>query len=521
MGLPEHFQQWRPGQERAIDIITAAGVDSVTVMVQPTGSGKSLTYVGAAWLDGGRGLFLTSTKGLQQQLLAEFEQVGLVEVKGRNAYPCLYTGDTCEGAPCECGLPCEYRNTDCTYYEAIRIARRARFVCTNYAFQVSTLLNAVDEPPLGNFSLLVCDEAHAVPEVLTACLKVELNLRDRIADCMDNYPDTTDCDAWQAYARTAADSITIEMQHERKDIQTGAVVKLGSGMGRLKKLVKMLRRINRIQNINPDGWVITKRIDGYDFSPVDVRQYARPYLFRGGAKILLTSATVRPKTADLLGVTDYKVHEFDHTFPLTIRPVWYIPCVKVWHKWSAQDEKVWLHKITNIVRSRADRKGIIHAVSYTRAKSIAEHLNKELAGSVAVYTNSNGSSTQDTVRRFREHLGAAVFVTPSVTTGYDFPNDQCRYQLIVKLPFPDTRDPLVYARTQRDKSYAPYLTMQTLVQACGRGVRSATDYCETFIIDDNWAWFCRQHEQFAPAWFIRSVKRSNTIPKSVNLNERG
>src|SRR5258707_8109244 len=90
-------------------------------------------------------------------------------------------------------------------------------------------------------------------------------------------------------------------------------------------------------------------------------------------------------------------------------------------------------------------------------------------------------------RKTPEALGY-VLVSPSVMTGWDFPDSQCRFQILAKLPFPDTRSKITQARQALDKDYGPYLMMQNLVQAVGRGMRSKTDWCETLIVDDNCAW---------------------------------
>ena len=105
-----------------------------------------------------------------------------------------------------------------------------------------------------------------------------------------------------------------------------------------------------------------------------------------------------------------------------------------------------------------------------------------------------------------------------MTTGYDFPYDDCRYQIMVKIPYPNTADKMTKARGKADKEYLSYITMQQLVQACGRGVRSADDFCESFITDDNALWFLTRNEHLAPAWFNDSYRLGvSLIPKPIEL----
>jgi Rad3-related DNA helicase len=99
-----------------------------------------------------------------------------------------------------------------------------------------------------------------------------------------------------------------------------------------------------------------------------------------------------------------------------------------------------------------------------------------------------------------------------VTTGYDFAGKLCEYQIVAKIPFPDRRNPVVAARTDYDKEYPAYVAMQELVQAVGRGMRSADDQCETAIFDSNCSWFMRAYRHLAPEWFLSAYRRVETLP---------
>jgi Rad3-related DNA helicase len=122
------------------------------------------------------------------------------------------------------------------------------------------------------------------------------------------------------------------------------------------------------------------------------------------------------------------------------------------------------------------------------------------------------------VESFKGREAPAILVSPSVVTGWDFPGDTCRWQLIAKLGFPDSRSEVVRARQEHDPEWVYYYTMQTLVQACGRGCRAPDDWCVCMVIDDNFTWFMRRYSHFAPQWFLDAVKWSNTIPQPYRVN---
>jgi Rad3-related DNA helicase len=77
LGFSEKFQSWRDDQLRAIDKVLGS-TKRFVALTMPTGAGKSLTYFAAAMLqkDVKRALFLTATKGLQDQNTRDFSELG-------------------------------------------------------------------------------------------------------------------------------------------------------------------------------------------------------------------------------------------------------------------------------------------------------------------------------------------------------------------------------------------------------------------------------------------------------------
>lgn len=121
-------------------------------------------------------------------------------------------------------------------------------------------------------------------------------------------------------------------------------------------------------------------------------------------------------------------------------------------------------------------------------------------------------TTQMVVERFKESQEAKVLVSPSVVTGFDFPHEACRFQILGKLPFPDGRSEVMQARQKIDPGYGQYLTAQAIVQACGRGMRAPDDWVETYIIDNHWEWFLSRNRGMLQNWFLQACKKVTLIP---------
>src|SRR5207253_552582 len=89
----------------------------------PTGFGKSLMYFMAAVLTGKRTVILTSTKGLQDQLLSDFGKISS-DIRGMSNYSCpkaaslgYPTYTTVADAPCQSGYKCPIKSGGCNYFD--------------------------------------------------------------------------------------------------------------------------------------------------------------------------------------------------------------------------------------------------------------------------------------------------------------------------------------------------------------------------------------------------------------------
>lgn len=518
MGLPAAFTAWRAGQDTAI--VDALGSSKRFVaLAMPTGSGKSIVGVGAVLLNGGKGMYVTATKGLQDQISADFVEAGVRDIRGQNNYPCEYemTGSVaCDVGPCHAGFKCDLKKNGCRYYDAVEAAKHASVVVTNYSYWMHQVEHGQG---LGtDVDLLILDEAHDAESQLADYLSVELtphDLEGLLGE--DGLPDWDSVAKWREYAgmwslqlglKLAQYSVSREEAPDRKT------------MGYVKQLRGLDKRVTRLSEIQGE-WVceVVRRgpLGGRvaRFHPVHPAAYAEKHLFAKASKVLLLSATLTPKTLELLGVKDYEYAEYPSTFPVERRLVTHVPTVRVDKNASAEHLKMWVSRLDDIIGARLDRKGIVHTVSYNRAHFLTRH-----SAYKDIMLLHDTAGTRSTVAQFRKSKAPCVLVSPSMTTGWDFPGSDCRYQVIAKLPFLDTRDVVLQARTKHDKEYSHYLTMQTLVQTAGRGVRSDMDWCETLIIDDHFGeWWWPKYKKFAPAWFKQAVQRSVTVPKPMQFSD--
>ena len=107
----------------------------------------------------------------------------------------------------------------------------------------------------------------------------------------------------------------------------------------------------------------------------------------------------------------------------------------------------------------------------------------------------------------------AILVSPSITTGYDFPGQFCRYQIIAKLPFPDYTTAKVDREREKDDPHRGiYHMWQTVAQAFGRADRSESDWQEVFVIDSNIEKAMERYAYLAPSWLPAYFRRMREVP---------
>jgi len=515
-GLPARFPHWRPDQIEAAQVILDASTRFVG-LTMPTGSGKGLAYMAALGIGGGRGVVLTSTKGLQDQLRDDFGPL-VFDVRGQRNYPCkalgkdgdladLWHGDgeaTCEEGPCHAGVVCGLKEAGCWYYDRLRQATGQRIISTNYAAWLAQ--RRYGQGLGGSPDLLVLDEAHDAVDQLAESMTITLEKWLVKAVGIDSVPDE------HGPLQTWKDWAAFQSLRAKSKLETlGKPVSWGDLKYR-RRLRAFLRVMEGLATMDWHNWVGDHTDQAWVWSVVHPAQYAEQYLFQGAKKVVLLSATLTAKTLALLGIEDATMWECPSRFPIERRPVIYVPTVKVDFKMTPDHWTAWKNRVDQIIGPRQDRKGIIHTVSYKRRDAVvAQSQYKDLL------VTHQSSDLVAQVGRFRKNPKPQWLVSPSIMTGWDFPYDQCRCQIIAKLPFPDTRSKILKARCEVDADYMPYLTMQALVQAVGRGMRAPDDWCETFIIDDHWKWFGAKYRRLAPKWFLEAVRMSLALPPPLKL----
>lgn len=477
----------------------------VTTLSAPTGFGKSPAYIAYALLSGKPTCIVTSSRGLQDQLMQDYASIGLVDIRGRSNYRC----DMREDYTCEDGYSsrCPYKGTiGCPASQAEMRAATSSLVVTNYDKWTSSRKFGQG---MAHFQQVIFDEGHDSPDALARAMQVYISNEDIEKVLGLDFPFTVESlSSWKRWASTAKEVALERMMEQQQIISEATDPKPAwvKGYGHLKNMV---RKLSILASIRPTDWVVDETENGFQFDPIRPARYSEMALLMKVPRIIIVSATLRPKTMYMIGLgkASFDFIEFNSDFDRNRCPIYWVPTMRVDSR--AHDLSMLWMRLDQIAARRRDRKGIIHTISYARRDDIIGR--SRFSGSMLI--NCKGEPATSMVEAFKRSGPGTILVSPSVGTGYDFPMKDCEWQFICKIPFPDSRSKIIKARQDDDPEYGPYLAMQTLVQAFGRGMRSKEDRCENFIGDDHLAWFLPRYGHLAPKTFHNFFRRVEILPQ--------
>lgn len=161
--------------------------------------------------------------------------------------------------------------------------------------------------------------------------------------------------------------------------------------------------------------------------------------------------------------------------------------------------------LDEILEQHAHEKGLVHCVSYSNVSQIMK-LTKYPERMITHRELDRKSQ----LYHFMGSSQPLVLLSPSMERGVDLPYDYCRFIIIAKVPFPYLGDPQVSARVYRGKSagqaWYDATTARRIVQATGRGMRSADDTCVSYILDSAFGEFYQRNLGTFPRWWRDSLR---------------
>lgn len=501
----------KPFREYQLDAIKfiVESKKKVVVCCLPTGAGKSLIGATAASVMGG-GIYMVHSKPLQIQLQDDFSELPILW--GRGNYRCLQS--QLEASCGECGhssgYPCGHKNDDCYYTVAKKKALRSNIKILNYDYWM-TETNYV-----GQFSgedLIIVDEADSLENAISKFIGLDFSYgMMRLIGIGPPKYKTTSSDKsigyWKAWAHDAEGKVSKMLK------ELGAVLSCEHPDGDLLKRRERLSGIwNKLQmfiGAVDESWIYDeKSYDGrvnISFRPKWINEeLAYKFIWGKAGKFVLMSATFPPLPvlAKELGLkmVDMAYKEFPSTFPVENRPIVLHPVVNVTHKTEDKELYKAIDAIRYLLGKHKVEKGLIHTVSYKLRDMVMGIGDERLV-------THNGGDKIESIEAFKRSDKPLVMVSPSSERGISLDGDMCRWCVWLKAPYLSLGDKLVSARVYRDyigNMWYKSNAIQTVVQGCGRLVRSKEDYGIVYVLDAQIVKLLTENPSMAPMWWREAI----------------
>jgi len=517
--------EYRGNQQQALGDIRdafAAGNDVVLVRA-PTGSGKSLlarAIAGCARTAGEAGpeevidAYYTTPQVSQLDDVAEDPLLSDLEViRGKNNYDCILPGETdtpVNQAPCarERQFDCQVKHR-CPYFSDRAIASNQPIAAMTLAYFMQTAGSDV----FGPRDVVVIDEAHGLGDWAEMYATIELG-PDTVPVWDDTRPQAVDdLEDAVGYAQRLADVGERRVQELRQ--QEELAPEEVAERDRLNKLRQDLSWF--VEDYQDPESVTTWVVDQPDgeggsvtIKPLDPEKYLKHTVWDRGHRHALLSATILNKEAFCANVglnpDNVALVDVGHTFPVEHRPLYDVAQGKMTYEHREETLPKIARVVVRAMQHHPTEKGLIHCHSY----AIAERLEELLVEfGVGPRLRSHDSDDRDgQLTAWKRSDDPDVFLSVKMEEALDLEGDLCRWQVICKAPYPNTRDSRVAQRLEDGQWGWYYRTaLRTVIQACGRVVRAPGDHGATYLADSSLLDLFERARVDMPGWFADQVDR--------------
>lgn len=551
--------RFRPNQKEAVvnTIFNWLTGNTKDVILQgPTGSGKSaIGLLVASVLSedyGKRGYIVISDLSLIQQYERDCDKFFplYAVIKGQQTYTCYKNGlnfatGVCKLKGCKTYMDIYKKFPECVgecqYLIDREAAIKARVTVCTYSFwliQQNLVKPKVYNPPFDTRDFVICDEAHKLvsivqthfspsfgegdigrfksvidggsPDDMSIVDELE-RIRERIKFCEDNqqifdllkeYLDKMKIviDAAETIKRDLSDKLENKEQLEKED--RTLVFNSDFVEEHFNTFTEYIEIINKsgVQNLikNPSGEKIL-------FNCIDESYLMEKYFHSNCGYKLYMSATIGEPNAYAkdTAINNFFSIDIPSAFDFTNSPIFYVAEYKLSYKEKQYSLPKIVEMIVATINMYAGKRGIIQTGSYEFAKALMDSVPMNVKKRLILY---DGSKEKDEAIGYFKSCTDKILVGPSLIEGLSFDDDLCRFQIIMKVPYPSLADKFVKAKQEIKPEWYSNTTAILILQGVGRGIRSEHDWCVTFIFDGCFSYLMQKSYAMFPKEFVSRIR---------------
>lgn len=196
-------------------------------------------------------------------------------------------------------------------------------------------------------------------------------------------------------------------------------------------------------------------------------------------------------------ITDY--WEIESTFPVKNRPLYYYQAGKMTYNDKEETFKKQIIVVEKILKKYKGDRGIIHTTNY----EISKWLEDKIKDKRLIYHNTENREEQLNKMKKKKN---GIIVSPSMTSGISLDDELGRFQVILKVPYPNISSNKIKARQSSNKNWYAWKTIVDIIQAYGRTTRSDEDHSDSYILDSSFGDLLKFNRRLFPDYFIEAIK---------------
>ena len=410
----------------------------------------------------------------------------------------------------------------CHYYHQKWISIKSSHTIYNYKYFLSDLFYSSG---VNKRKLLILDEAHTLESEVSSFKNIIFSKESLVRFFPKiNLPDNkqTDVETWIDFCTGLKDQFTSYVEKSANILGSGGNNNNGQDIHVSEK--NLIDAINYEKNlltfledlrINKENWLVTNitkneidnKLSRIKLEPLVVSSYFTD-IFDKGSVSLLMSATILSKEnlckAVGLKNEDVKFIRVENSdFPIKNRPIYLMNVAWLNARTMSESLPNIVKVLDNLLSVHKNDKGIIHTTSYSQVQFIKNNLSKENLSRL-IETNPK-FDRNEMILKHTQSTKPTVLISPSMFLGVDLKDDLSRFQVIVKVPYPDLTDKKISVLKQRNPKWYEWNTILRLIQAYGRSVRNADDYANTYILDSSVSFLLKNGKEMIPKWFSEAI----------------
>ena len=254
---------------------------------------------------------------------------------------------------------------------------------------------------------------------------------------------------------------------------------------------------NVVKNPQGEGIII--------FNCLDERHLITEHFHNMAGNCLFMSATIGEANNYINSISAENCMFLDipSSFDFSRSPIYYNNKFKLSYDKKSENLPYILNIIENIIYNKHNQRGIIQTGSYEFAQYVFENINDNIKDRLLIYNGSDDKSRQHEAYMNSDDK---ILIGPSLIEGIDLKDDLCRFIIIMKIPYPSLGDKFIAKKFEVNKEWYAWKTVNAILQGVGRGVRTPTDWCETFIIDGTFDNLLSNYRNLIPRNFIFRIQ---------------